>query len=77
MIEPPPAARMAGIAALVPRKTPLALTSITRSHSSTVVSSSRPAPPMPALLTRTSSLPKRAVAAATACCQESSRVTSR
>ena len=62
MIDPPPAVRMAGIAALVPRNTPLALTSITRSHSSTVVSSSRPAPPMPALLTSTSSLPKRFVA---------------
>ena len=54
MMEPPPAWRIAGIAALVPRNTPLALTSITRSHSSAVVSSSRPAPPTPALFTRMS-----------------------
>src|SRR3990172_5658752 len=33
MMDPPPAWRIAGIAALVPRNTPLALMSITRSHS--------------------------------------------
>src|SRR5260370_478779 len=38
-IEPPPERRMAGIACLVPRKTPLAFTAITWSHSATVRSS--------------------------------------
>ena len=38
----------------------MAFTSITRSHSSTVVSSSTPRDTTPALLTTTSSLPKRA-----------------
>src|SRR5262249_58232229 len=41
MIEPPPARCMAGIAALVPRKTPVALISITRFHCSSVCSASR------------------------------------
>jgi len=39
MMEPPPALRISGMAALVPRKTPFAFTSITRSQSSLVVSS--------------------------------------
>ena len=38
-MDPPPALRMAGIAAFVPRNTPLELTSMTRSHCSSVVSS--------------------------------------
>ena len=59
MIDPPPARRMAGMTALVPRNTPLALTSIMRSQSSTVVSSMRPPPPMPALFTRTFSRAER------------------
>src|SRR5262245_52455704 len=75
-IDPPPARRRAGMAALVPRKTPLAFTSITRSHSAAVVSSSRPAPPTPALLTSTSSFPKRRSAVATARSQSLSLVTS-
>ena len=37
-MEPPPLSRMAGMAALVPRNTPLALMSITWSHSSAEVS---------------------------------------
>ena len=77
MIDPPPARRMAGITLLVPRNTPLALMSIMRSQSSTVVSSIRPPPPMPALLTRTFSLPKRLWATPTAFCQSDSLVTSR
>ena len=57
-IEPPPARRMAGIAYLVPRKTPLALTAITWSHSATVRSSiGTRGMTMAALLIRTSSLP--------------------
>src|SRR6266850_1044658 len=44
MIDPPPARRMAGMAAFVPRNTPLALMSIVRVQSSTVVSSIRPDP---------------------------------
>src|SRR4029450_1701043 len=38
-IEPPPARLMAGMACLVPRNTPLALTAMRRSHSSSLVSS--------------------------------------
>src|ERR1700752_5005504 len=34
-IEPPPASRIAGMQAFVPRNTPVELTSITRVHSST------------------------------------------
>ena len=57
-IEPPPARRMAGIACLVPRNTPLALTAITRSHSATVRSSiGTRGMTIAALLIRTSSLP--------------------
>src|SRR5882724_4437114 len=76
MIDPPPARRMAGMAAFVPRNTPLALMSIVRVQSSTVVSSIRPHPPMPALLTRTFSAPKRDAARPTAACQSASLVTS-
>ena len=57
-MEPPPARRMAGIACLVPRKTPRALTAMTRSQSSTVRSSiGTRGMTMPALLIRMSSLP--------------------
>ena len=76
MIDPPPARRMAGMAAFVPRNTPLALMSIVRVQSSTVVSSIRPHPPMPALLTRTFSAAKRDAARPTAACQSASLVTS-
>src|SRR5919198_1736838 len=38
IIDPPPARRMAGIAVLLPRKTPVALISITRCHSARGVS---------------------------------------
>ena len=76
-MEPPPARRIAGIAALVPRNTPLALTSMPWSHASAVVSSSRLPPPTPALFTRTSSRPKRETAVATARSQSASLVTSR
>jgi hypothetical protein len=57
-IEPPPARRIAGMAYLVPRNTPLALTAITRSHSSAVRSSIETrGMTMAALLIRMSSLP--------------------
>ena len=75
-IEPPPASRIAGIAALVPRNTPLALMSITRSHSSSLVSSTLLTTPMPALLTSMSNFPKRLTAADTADPQADSSVTS-
>ena len=77
MMEPPPAWRISGMAALVPRNTPLAFTSITRSHSSALVSSRMPRATTPALLTTTSSLPNRDTAAAMAAVQDSSLVTSR
>src|SRR5437588_322604 len=73
-MEPPPARRMAGMAALLPRNTPVALTSITRCHASSVVSSTRPTALMPALLTSTLSLPKRCSASATASCETVARV---
>src|SRR6266566_1409593 len=83
IIEPPPALRIAGMAYLVPRNTPLAFTSITRSHCSSVrcsmVTGSPSGPrvlPMPALFTSTGSVPKQATAVATACCQSSALVTS-
>jgi len=57
-MEPLPTLRISGIAALVPRNTPFALTFFVVSHSSLVVSSTvAPEPPMPALFTRISSLP--------------------
>jgi hypothetical protein len=57
-IEPPPARRMAGMAYLVPRNTPFALTAITRSQSAAVRSSiATRGMTIAALLTRTSSLP--------------------
>src|SRR5437879_1530007 len=75
-IARPPARRRAGMAALLPRNTPVALTSITRCHASSGVSSTRPVALMPALLTSTLSLPKRCSASETAACQSASRVTS-
>ena len=69
---------MAGIAYLVPRKTPLAFTAITWSHSATVRSSiGTLGITMAALLTRTSSRPWRSSAACTAARQSASLVTSR
>ena len=76
-IEPLPDPRMAGIAALVPRNTPLALMSIIRSQPSMVWVSTLPPFQMPALLTRMCSPPNRSIAVSTACCQSASLVTSR
>jgi len=72
MIEPPPPCRIAGMATLVPGKTPLALTSMTRSHSSNGRILDPTAAADPALLTRTSSLPNRLTVASTAFCQSAS-----
>src|SRR5256886_17677364 len=66
MMEPPPACRMAGIAHLVPRNTPLTLTAMIRSQSASLVSSIFDRKRMPALLTSTSSLPYVCTAVATA-----------
>src|SRR3989442_5684786 len=76
MIDPPPACRIAGIAHFVPRKTPLTLTAMMRSQSSSDVSSIFDRKRMPALLTSTLSLPYACTAVATAARQSSSRVTS-
>ena len=63
-IEPPPALRISGIATLVPRKTPFALTFITSSHCCTGVSAiGFQSPLMPALFTRTSRRPNLSTAA--------------
>ena len=78
MTDPPPDLRISGMANLVPRNTPVLFTAITLSHSARVTSSTRLlTPPIPALLTRMSSLPKRSVVTAMASCQLPSLVTSR
>ena len=78
MMEPPPALRISGMAAFVPRNTPVLLTAITLSQSAREVSSTKLlTPPIPALLTRMSSLPKRDVVTWMASCQLASLVTSR
>ena len=56
-MAPPPAFSMTGIACFIPRKTPLALTSMSRSQADVLRVSGSNDPLMPALLTRTSSLP--------------------
>ena len=77
MIDPPPFSRIAGMAALVPRKTPLAFTEKIRSQSSPVVSSMFLRIKMPALFSKMSSLPYVLTAACTADSQSDSLVTSR
>src|SRR5713101_3461310 len=76
-MAPPPACSIIGIACFMPRKTPLALTSIRRSHADVLSVSGSKVPLMPALLTRTSSLPKSLRVASIAFCQAGSLVTSR
>src|SRR5262245_16803078 len=76
-MDPPPARRMGGITARVPRKTPVELTAMIFSQSARVVSSIRLPPPMPALLTRTLSFPYKRSASVTAAAQSDSLVTSR
>ena len=77
MIEPPPARRISGTTTLVPRYVPLAWTSIWPSHSSSVVSSTPPRAPVPALFTSTSSFPNESTAVLTAPSQSTWHVTSR
>ena len=72
----PPALCMAGMAYLVPRKTPVALTSIMRRQPSVSIGSDTEVLLSPALFTRVSSLPKRDTAACTTWRQSSSLVTS-
>src|SRR2546422_10057899 len=57
-MAPPPAWRMAGTACFIPRKTPLAFTSMRVSQAAELSVSGSNVPLMPALLTRTWSLPK-------------------
>ena len=68
MIEPPPDSIMAGIAYLHPRKTPLRLMSMTRSHVRSEVSVTEPssAGKIPALLYRIVREPNRSMAVCTA-----------
>jgi len=76
MMDPPPASSILGTAALVPRKTPLELTSMILSQPSMAVSSVKARLLIPALLTSTSNLPKLETARSTALAQSASCVTS-
>src|SRR5216117_2872495 len=75
-MAPPPAWRMAGTACFIPRKTPLAFTSMRVSQAAELSVSGSNVPLMPALLTRTWSLPKLTTVVAMASRQSASRVTS-
>ena len=61
MIEPPCAATITGRTALATRNTPRTFTAMTRSHSSSEVSSTVPTPAIPALLNRTSMVPNASI----------------
>src|SRR2546423_3265665 len=77
-IEPERWAIIVGTTARDIRKTPRAFTRITRSHRSSVVSSTSPTPAMPALLKRTSMrLCSATTAAASACVSSSSETSTR
>ena len=76
ILEPPPAARMAGITARMPRKQPIWFTPITRMYCSREVVSRGPAAATPALFTSTSTRPKASTASATKLDQLSSALTS-
>src|SRR3984885_5450520 len=69
-------ARRYGRAPRVTRTIPTTFTSYTRCHSSSVLSATVPAAPMPALFTRMSMPPRRPAAASTAARTEASSVTS-
>ena len=75
-MDPPPVFCMAAMPVFMPRNTPLALTSMSLSHAVVLSMSGSKVPLMPALLTRTSSLPKADTAASTVDCQLASLVTS-
>src|ERR1700730_17088716 len=78
MMEPPPARRRAGIPYLQPRKTPLRLTLMVRSQTSSSVDVASPSPAreMPALLNSMSSRPKASSAALTIACESWALATS-
>ena len=76
-MAPPPVSSILSTAYLVPRKTPLALISMMRSQPSTLLTSGKERLLIPALLTSTSSLPKRSTTRCTPSCQSCSLVTSR
>src|SRR5215470_6538508 len=75
-MEPPPAARIAGTACFMPRKTPLAFTFRSVSQADVLSVSGSNVPLMPALLTRMSSLPNADTVVLTAASQSGSLVTS-
>ena len=76
MIEPPPFLRIVRATAFMPRKQPSWLTRNTSSNSSTGIRSISPNRRMPALLTSTSTGPKRAFASSTSAVQDPSSLTS-
>ena len=75
-IAPPPDSRRCGSAARATRVIPRTLTSKTRRHSSSSLSSTVPCAPMPALLTSTSSPPSDSTADVTAARTAASSATS-
>ena len=75
-IEPPPLSFIARTASRQPRNVPSALTALTLRKSASVVVSTLPSVPMPALLTRMSRRPKAASTASTTSRQRASSVTS-
>src|SRR6266540_1339034 len=77
MTRPPPWARMCGRTAFVMRMTPRTLMFRMLWAWVTEFSSTAPAEPMPALLTRTSMRPNRSITSSTAAVAESSLATSR
>src|SRR5438876_4451157 len=76
MTTPPPRFSIAGTAARVARNIDLRSTAITRSHSSSCVSTRSLRDSMPTLLWRMSSPPQRSLASATIPSQSAARVTS-
>src|SRR5271165_5024428 len=77
MIEPPPAAVIGSMAACMPSRVPVRLTSRTFCHLARLIVLSGPRLTMPALLTRTSSFPNSPTAVDTAASHRSGWVTSR
>ncbi len=77
MMEPPPAAFIASTEACMPRNVPVRLTSMTFCHFAMSKLPILPSATMPALLTKTLSLPNSEIAVATAASHCSASVTSR
>src|SRR5690625_1289312 len=76
MYPPSPWLRILGRKAWMPLPTPRMLTSMTQSQSAGVAAATGPVSPIPALLTRTSSRPKRLSTSSAASCIASRSVTS-